>query len=35
MEEMLKEVDVDDEDVDTVARRWIDDHAGQIEAWVG
>jgi glycine betaine/proline transport system substrate-binding protein len=35
MEEMLKQVDVDDEDVETVARRWIDDHSGQIEAWVG
>jgi glycine betaine/proline transport system substrate-binding protein len=35
MEEMLKQVDVDDEDVETVARRWIDDHSGQIDAWVG
>jgi glycine betaine/proline transport system substrate-binding protein len=35
MEEMLKQVDVDDEDVEGVARRWIDDHSGQIEAWVG
>jgi glycine betaine/proline transport system substrate-binding protein len=35
MEGMLKQVDVDDEDVETVARRWIDDHSGQIEAWVG
>ena len=35
MEEMLKQVDVDDEDVGSVARRWIDDHSGQIEAWVG
>jgi glycine betaine/proline transport system substrate-binding protein len=35
VEGMLKQVDVDDEDVETVARRWIDDHAGQIEEWVG
>jgi glycine betaine/proline transport system substrate-binding protein len=35
MEDMLKRVDVDDEDVETVARRWIDDHGRQMREWVG
>ena len=35
MEDMLKQVDVDDEDVETVARRWIDDHGRQMREWVG
>jgi glycine betaine/proline transport system substrate-binding protein len=35
MEEMQKRVDVDGEDVSTVAREWVDTHADQIDEWVG
>jgi glycine betaine/proline transport system substrate-binding protein len=35
MEEMQKQVDVDGEDVATVAREWVDRHATQIDEWVG
>ncbi|SFP94961.1 glycine betaine/proline transport system substrate-binding protein [Geodermatophilus dictyosporus] len=35
MEEMQKRVDVDGEDVATVARDWVDDHADQIDEWIG
>ncbi len=35
MEEMQKQVDVDGEDVGTVARQWVDEHATQIDEWVG
>jgi glycine betaine/proline transport system substrate-binding protein len=35
MEEMQKQVDVDGEDVATVARQWVDGHATQIDEWVG
>jgi glycine betaine/proline transport system substrate-binding protein len=35
MEEMQKQVDVDGEDVATVAREWVDGHATQIDEWVG
>lgn len=35
MEEMQKQVDVDGEDVGTVARQWVDEHADQIDEWVG
>ena len=35
MEQMQKQVDVDGEDVTEVARQWVDDHADQIDEWVG
>jgi glycine betaine/proline transport system substrate-binding protein len=35
MEAMQKQVDVDGEDVSTVARQWVDDHADQIDEWIG
>ena len=35
MEEMQKQVDVDGEDVAAVARQWVDEHAEQIDGWVG
>lgn len=35
MEEMQKQVDVDGEDVAAVARQWVDEHADQIDGWVG
>ena len=35
MEEMQKQVDVDGEDVATVARQWVDEHADQIDQWIG
>ncbi|RBY74927.1 glycine/betaine ABC transporter substrate-binding protein [Blastococcus sp. TF02-09] len=35
MEEMQKAVDVDGEDVSTVARQWVDDHADEIDEWIG
>jgi glycine betaine/proline transport system substrate-binding protein len=35
MEAMQKAVDVDGDDVDTVAQKWVDDHASQIDQWVG
>jgi glycine betaine/proline transport system substrate-binding protein len=35
MEAMQKQVDVDGEDVATVARQWVDDHADQIDEWIG
>jgi glycine betaine/proline transport system substrate-binding protein len=35
MEAMQKQVDVDGDDVSTVARQWVDDHADQIDQWVG
>ena len=35
MEEMQKAVDVDGEDVSTVARQWVDDHGDQIDEWIG
>jgi glycine betaine/proline transport system substrate-binding protein len=35
MEAMQKQVDVDGEDVGTVARQWVDEHATQIDEWVG
>ena len=33
MEQMQKSVDVDDEDVGTVARQWVDDNAATIDGW--
>jgi len=35
MEEMQKQVDVDGEDAAAVARQWVDEHADQIDGWVG
>ncbi|MGY1729212.1 glycine betaine ABC transporter substrate-binding protein [Geodermatophilus sp. SYSU D01062] len=35
MEEMQKQVDVDGEDVATVAREWVDSHGDQIDEWIG
>jgi glycine betaine/proline transport system substrate-binding protein len=35
MEQMQKQVDVDGEDVATVARQWVDEHADQIDQWIG
>jgi glycine betaine/proline transport system substrate-binding protein len=35
MEEMQKAVDVDGEDVSTVARQWVDDHGNEIDEWIG
>lgn len=35
MEEMQKAVDVDGEDVSTVARQWVDDHGDEIDEWIG
>jgi glycine betaine/proline transport system substrate-binding protein len=35
MEEMQKAVDVDGEDVSTVARQWVDDHSDDIDEWIG
>jgi glycine betaine/proline transport system substrate-binding protein len=35
MEEMQKAVDVDDEEISTVARQWVDDHADEIDEWIG
>ncbi|MGY1620833.1 glycine betaine ABC transporter substrate-binding protein [Geodermatophilus sp. SYSU D00965] len=35
MEVMQKQVDVDGEDVEAVARQWVDEHAGQIGEWIG
>jgi glycine betaine/proline transport system substrate-binding protein len=35
MEQMQKRVDVDGEDVATVARQWVDEHADQIDQWIG
>jgi glycine betaine/proline transport system substrate-binding protein len=35
MEAMQKQVDVDGEDVTTVARQWVDHHADQIDEWIG
>src|SRR5215217_3822585 len=35
MEEMQKKVDVDGDDVPTVAKQWVDDHADQIDQWIG
>jgi glycine betaine/proline transport system substrate-binding protein len=35
MEAMQKQVDVDGEDVGTVARQWVDDHADQVDEWIG
>jgi glycine betaine/proline transport system substrate-binding protein len=35
MEAMQKRVDVDGEDVTAVAQGWVDDHADQIDQWVG
>ena len=35
MEAMQKQVDVDGDEVETVARQWVDDHADQIAEWVG
>ncbi|MGY1650097.1 glycine betaine ABC transporter substrate-binding protein [Geodermatophilus sp. SYSU D01119] len=35
MEEMQKRVDVDGEDVATVAREWVDAHADRIDEWIG
>jgi glycine betaine/proline transport system substrate-binding protein len=35
MEEMQKAVDVDGEDVSTVARQWVDDHSDEIDEWIG
>jgi glycine betaine/proline transport system substrate-binding protein len=35
MEAMQKQVDVDGEDVATVARQWVDEHADQIDQWIG
>ncbi|GAB4083089.1 glycine/betaine ABC transporter substrate-binding protein [Modestobacter muralis] len=34
MEAMQKQVDVDGEDVATVARQWVDGHADQIDQWI-
>ncbi len=35
MEQMQKQVDVDGEDVAAVAQQWVDEHADQIDGWVG
>jgi glycine betaine/proline transport system substrate-binding protein len=35
MEAMQKSVDVDGEDVDAVAKKWVADHSTQIDQWVG
>jgi glycine betaine/proline transport system substrate-binding protein len=35
METMQKQVDVDGEEVATVARQWVDGHADQIDQWIG
>jgi glycine betaine/proline transport system substrate-binding protein len=35
MEQMQKQVDVDGEEVAAVARQWVDEHADQIDEWVG
>jgi glycine betaine/proline transport system substrate-binding protein len=35
MEAMQKQVDVDGEEVTTVARQWVDGHADQIDQWIG
>jgi glycine betaine/proline transport system substrate-binding protein len=35
MEAMQKQVDVDGEEVATVARQWVDGHADQIDQWIG
>jgi glycine betaine/proline transport system substrate-binding protein len=35
MESMQKQVDVDGDDVSTVAKQWVDDHADQIDQWIG
>ncbi len=35
MEAMQKQVDVNGEEVAAVARQWVDEHAGQINEWVG
>jgi glycine betaine/proline transport system substrate-binding protein len=35
MEVMQKQVDVDGDEVSAVARQWVDDHADQIDQWVG
>src|SRR3954453_3481603 len=35
MEAMQKQVDVDGEEVATVARQWVDGHAEQIDQWIG
>ncbi|MGR6965799.1 glycine betaine ABC transporter substrate-binding protein [Geodermatophilus sp. URMC 61] len=35
MEAMQKQVDVDGEEVATVARQWVDGHADQIDEWIG
>lgn len=35
MEEMQKAVDVDGDDVSTVARQWVDDHSDEIDEWIG
>src|SRR3954465_3491440 len=35
MEAMQKQVDVDGEEVATVAREWVDAHADQIDQWIG
>ena len=35
MEQMQKRVDVDGEDVTTVAREWVDANADQINEWIG
>jgi glycine betaine/proline transport system substrate-binding protein len=35
MEAMLKAVDVDDSDVEDVARQWVADHPDDVRSWVG
>src|SRR5919112_4549388 len=35
MEAMQKQVDVDGEEVATVARQWVDGHVDQIDQWIG
>jgi glycine betaine/proline transport system substrate-binding protein len=35
MEAMQKQVDVDGDDVTTVARQWVDDHADEVDQWIG
>ena len=35
MEEMQKAVDVDGEDISTVAQQWVDDHSDEIDEWIG
>jgi glycine betaine/proline transport system substrate-binding protein len=35
VEAMLKAVDVDDADVEDVARRWVAEHPDDIRSWVG